>query len=153
MAAVTVFLRNLEFMLMISIISNVGTFWFSKRPFMFSRILYIWNRVSKGLITLWRSPGAEPRIKPLSVSHRVNFKTVSTVLKEGHALQVKAAPLYIQIHYIWHFIVRNNRIRERSLLQSALRLLWDAVPHLQGLSALDLTKGLSTLWNPILYSK
>ena len=30
--------------------------------------------------------------KPLSVSHRVNFKTVSTVLKEGHALQVKAAP-------------------------------------------------------------
>ena len=30
--------------------------------------------------------------KPSSVSHRVNLETVSTVSKEGHALQVKAAP-------------------------------------------------------------
>ena len=37
--------------------------------------------------------GAKPCIKPLSVSHRVNLETVSTVSKEGHALQVKAAPL------------------------------------------------------------
>jgi len=36
--------------------------------------------------------GAKPCIKPLSVSHRVNLETVSTVSKEGHALQVKAAP-------------------------------------------------------------
>ena len=36
--------------------------------------------------------GAKPRIKPLSISHRVNLETVSTVSKEGHALQVKAAP-------------------------------------------------------------
>ena len=58
------------------------------------------KRDSKGLITLWRSPeaeslvgsGAKPHIKPLSVSHRVNLETVSTVSKEGHALQVKAAP-------------------------------------------------------------
>ena len=35
---------------------------------------------------------ATPHIKPLSVSHRVNLETVSTVSKEGHALQVKAAP-------------------------------------------------------------
>ena len=31
--------------------------------------------------------------KPSSVSHRVNLETVSTVSKEGHALQVKAALL------------------------------------------------------------
>ena len=37
--------------------------------------------------------GQTPHMTPSSVSHRVNFKTVSTVLKEGHALQVKAAPL------------------------------------------------------------
>ena len=36
--------------------------------------------------------GAKLHIKPLSVSHRVNLETVSTVSKEGHALQVKAAP-------------------------------------------------------------
>ena len=36
--------------------------------------------------------GAKTCIKPLSVSHRVNLETVSTVSKEGHALQVKAAP-------------------------------------------------------------
>ena len=55
----------------------------------------------KGLPTIWQSPeaeplvgcGAKPCIKPLSVSHRVNLETVSTVSKEGHALQVKAAPL------------------------------------------------------------
>ena len=58
------------------------------------------KRDSKGLITLWQSPetaslvggGATPRIKLLSVSHRVNLETVSTISKEGHALQVKAAP-------------------------------------------------------------
>ena len=56
--------------------------------------------VSKGIISLWQSPeaeplvgcGAKPCIKPSSVSHRVNLETVSTVSKEGHALQVKAAP-------------------------------------------------------------
>ena len=37
--------------------------------------------------------GAKLHIKPLSVSHRVNLETVETVSKEGHALQVKAAPL------------------------------------------------------------
>ena len=58
------------------------------------------NGFPKGLLTLWQSPeaeplvgcGAKPCIKPLSVSHRVNLETVSTVSKEGHALQVKAAP-------------------------------------------------------------
>ena len=40
--------------------------------------------------------GAKPRIKPSSVSHRVNLETVSTVSKEGHALQVKAAPFIVR---------------------------------------------------------
>ena len=55
---------------------------------------------SKGLLTLWQSPetaslvgcGATSHIMPSSVSHRVNLETVSTVSKEVHALQVKAAP-------------------------------------------------------------
>ena len=38
--------------------------------------------------------------KPSSVSHRVNLETVSTVSKEGHALQVKAAPFYVMFRYI-----------------------------------------------------
>ena len=76
------------------------------------------NRVFKGLITLWSGQGlkalagcgAKPCIKPSSVSHRVNLETVSTVSKEGHALQVKAAPLlhldilhlytlYLEVYY------------------------------------------------------
>ena len=38
--------------------------------------------------------------KPSSVSHRVNLETVSTVSKEGHALQVKAAPFKFTFRYI-----------------------------------------------------
>ncbi len=65
------------------------------------------NWVSKGIISLWQSPetaslvgsGAKPRIKP------------STVSKEGHALQVKAAPLY---SYTLHLPVYNKKIREKT---------------------------------------
>ncbi len=54
----------------------------------------------KGLLTLWSGQGLKvlagcgtaSHIMPSSVSHRVNLETVSTVSKEGHALQVKAAP-------------------------------------------------------------
>ena len=53
----------------------------------------------------------QPRIKPSSVSHRVNLETVSTVSKEGHALQVKAAPLY---SYTLHLPVYNKKIREKT---------------------------------------
>ena len=42
----------------------------------------------------------KPCIKPSSVSHRVNLETVSTVSKEGHALQVKAAPFTFTFRYI-----------------------------------------------------
>ena len=55
--------------------------------------------------------GAKHLIKPSSVSHRVNLETVSTVSKEGYALQVKAAPLY---SYTLHLPVYNKKIREKT---------------------------------------
>ena len=65
------------------------------------------NWDSKGIIFLWQSPetaslvgsGAKHLIKP------------STVSKEGHDLQVKAAPLY---SYTLHLPVYNKKIREKT---------------------------------------
>ena len=70
------------------------------------------NWDSKGILSLWRSPeaeplvgcGAKPCIKPSSVSHRVNLETVSTVSKEGHALQVKAAPFTFRYIAFGNFV-------------------------------------------------
>ena len=42
--------------------------------------------------------------KPSSVSHRVNLETVSTVSKEGHALQVKAAPFTFRYIAFGNFV-------------------------------------------------